>query len=170
MKSVIQLRKCIVKHLDYIRNQIAPFLPHLRQYPFFLLLIAVLIIVEECMNLMNEHPCLIICEAVGLVFLTVSLLFVLVVVEKPDSYFNKFFVTALLWFVSCLVLVDFSQFSITLFFKIFIAFVYILLGCLYPDFIEIINIYKDRKTKLHSDENNNPYAILEKQIGEQSDV
>lgn len=170
MKFVIQLKKFKVKHLKYIRDQVSPFLPHLRRYPFFLLIIAILFIVEECMSATNEHLCLTICEVVGFVFLTVILLFVLVIVEKPDSYFNKIFVTALLWFVSCLVLVDFSQFSITLFFKIFIAFVYILLGCLYPDFKEKINIYKDMQTKLHSDKNNNPYAILEKQLGDRSDV
>lgn len=142
------MKKMLIKLREKVRGDFEEgkqILLVLLSYPFAFVFVLLLFVIGLLADLTGFNPIWEILEIIGMAVIAALLAVIIMCIEHPKVYIGKIFFFSLLWFASCLVLVDFSQFSWQLFFKIVTAFEFIFLGCLLPDLVSELKSVKEKQ-------------------------
>lgn len=105
-------------------------------------------------------------EIILMAFIAAILAITLMFLDNPKEYIAKTFFFSLLWLASCLVMVDFNDFSWLLIIRIVAAFEFIFLACLFPDFMtKLKEIREENINKNKENENQSGEQLPENQRG-----
>lgn len=82
-------------------------------------------------------------QLIGLIILTAFFAVILITNKDGKKYINKVGLFSFFWLVSCVVLIDFSDFGLETLARLVAAYEFIFLGCLIPDFVSQVEREQD---------------------------
>ena len=121
-----------------MKEKVSTFLEVIRgllKYPVLFVLIVIAFGLNVIQEITQSYGWIQIIQLIGIIIIAALCAVILLTDKNGKNYINKIGFFSFFWFASCIVLVDFSEFSFELLMKIITSYEFIFLGCLIPDFV-----------------------------------
>lgn len=115
----------------------------LLKYPVIFVLAVLAFALNIAQEILGTNGWIQCAQLIGLIILTAVCAVILITNKDGKKYINKVGFFSFFWLVSCVVLIDFSDFGLQTLASLVASYEFIFLGCLIPDFVSQVEREQD---------------------------
>ncbi len=130
---------------NHIRKEVAflEVIKGLLKYPVIFVLAVLAFALNIAQEILGTNGWIQCAQLIGLIILTAVCAVILITNKDGKKYINKVGFFSFFWLVSCVVLIDFSDFGLQTLASLVASYEFIFLGCLIPDFVSQVEREQD---------------------------